>query len=361
VNHRLGIFGHLHLGWTGDPAFAESATAGLLDLNFALDWLRHNVSAFGGDPDNITVSGGSRGASRVAALLSTTAPEPPFQRAIMMSPPRALRASPAGPQEAAEAVLRHVDVPWNRLDLLAKIPVAQLLDAQASVRASLRHVFQPTTDNIPIEQRCYADVAAGATPQISLMIGSTLSETARMFDADPANWDGIDDAELTRRCSRIVRYDVSELVSEYRRTQPTESARRIAIAVTTDALYRFPTLALASARSRTAPTYAYLFTGGTGSHSEDVLYFFDNLSCAILVSQTAASQRLAEQASTAWITFCHQGTPNVPDIGRWPLYTATDRKAMIFGNPARVVTDPFASRRSHWERWASRTDIYSVS
>src|SRR5919107_6350256 len=66
-------------------------------------------------------------------------------------------------------------------------------------------------------------------------------------DADPANWDGIDDAELARRCSRIVRYDVYELVSEYRRTQPTESARRIAIAVTTDALYRFPTLALASA------------------------------------------------------------------------------------------------------------------
>jgi hypothetical protein len=138
---------------------------------------------------------------------------------------------------------------------------------------------------------------------------------------------------------------MSELVSEYRRTQPTESARRIAIAVTTDALYRFPTLALASARSKTASTYAYLFTGGTGSHSEDVLYFFDNLSCTILVSQTAASQRLAEQASTAWITFCHLGTPTVPDSGPWSPHTATDRKAMMFGNPTRGRHGPICQQK----------------
>lgn len=352
LNHRLGIFGHLDLSWTGRPEFEESGNAGLLDLRAALDWLHQNLPGFGGDPDNITVAGGSRGAARLAALISGTAPRPPFQRAIMVSPPPPRRVTRLTPREAAEAALHMLEVRPEEAAKLADKQVAELLDVQARLFANRRFTFQPTVAGSPVEEHCYADLAAGVAPGMPLMLGSTLNETARTIDADPGAWDGLSETELAERCSHLARGDVSGLIDAYRQAHPRDSPRRLAIAVTTDALYRFPTLALASARSTaaTAPTYSYLFTGGTGSHGEDVLYFFDNLACAPLVPGNPANRKLAGQASSAWIAFCHNGVPEVRDLARWPEYTDGGRKTLVFGNPTRVVTDPFADRRAEWVR-----------
>lgn len=350
INHRLGVFGHLDLSWTGLPEYATSGRAGLLDLRAALDWLRDNVAAFGGDPANLTLAGGSRGASRVTALLSAGAPEPPFRRAILTSPPPPRPAAAMAPEEAARSVLRLLGIPVGRPDLLAARPVGQLLDAQARLRAEHRYAFQPAADGGPVEERCYAELASGVAPHVPVLIGSALHETTRTIDADGASWDGLSDAELARRCSRIARCDVTGLIAEYRRERPRDPARRIAVAVTTDALYRFPALALASARSATAtaPTYAYVFAGGTASHGEDVLFFFDNLRHAALVSRNPANAALAQAASAAWITFCHDGNPDVPGVGPWPAYGEARRDTLLFGTPTRTVADPFAARRAAW-------------
>ncbi|MEV4924846.1 carboxylesterase family protein [Streptomyces roseoverticillatus] len=165
--------------------------------------------------------------------------------------------------------------------------------------------------------------------------------------ADPAAWEELGDAELADRCSRIARRDVTELIARYRRKRPRDPARRIAVAVTTDALYRFPAIDLAAARgtAAAAPTYAYVFAGGTGSHGEDVLFFFDNLQHAALVSLHPANSVLAQAASTAWISFCHTGEPEVPGVGPWPACTGAGRETLLFGHPPRVAADPFAARR----------------
>ncbi|PXX54603.1 carboxylesterase type B [Nocardia tenerifensis] len=352
VNYRLGVFGCLDLSWTGSPEYAHSGHVGILDLSCALQWLRHNVSAFGGDPGNITVVGGSRGASRLATLLLTTAPRPPFQRAVMASPPPPRRACRHSPEDAARAVLRRLGVSARRPHAIAGTSVRRLLDAQAMVAAELGYRFQPVLDGVPVERRAYAEVAAGIAPGIPLLIGSTLNETSRTLGADEADWAAMNDAELAARCSRIARRDVAALVEEHRRARPHDSARKIAVAVTTDAMYRFPALALASARSAaaTAPVYAYVFCGGTGSHSEDVLYFFANLRCAALTSTSRASATLAEQASSAWTSFCHRGHPVVPSVRAWPAYDDRTRNTLLFGNPTRVVANPFAARRALWEQ-----------
>ncbi|MER5639172.1 carboxylesterase family protein [Kitasatospora sp. NPDC002227] len=349
VNHRLGLFGHLDLAWTGRPEYAESGRAGLLDLRAALGWLRENVAAFGGDPAGLTLAGGSRGASRVAALLTTT-PEPLFHRAVLASPPPPRPAAAVTPEQAARLTLRRLGVPADRPELLAAVPLPRLLAAQAHLRAEYRYAFQPVVDGGSVEQRCYADLAAGAAPHVPVLIGSALNETARTVEADPASWEGLGEAELARRCSRIARRDVTALIAEYRREHSRASARRIAVAVTTDALYRFPALELAAARGSTAaaPAYAYVFAGGTGSHGEDVLFFFDNLRHAALVSRSPANAALARAASAAWISFCRTGRPEVPGLGDWPACTGPTRDVLLLGRPPRVVTDPFAARRAAW-------------
>src|SRR6516165_6182733 len=72
VNHRLNLFGYLQLEGS-DERFLDAGNAGLLDLVMALSWVRHNIVAFGGDPDNVTIFGESGGASKIAAILAMRA------------------------------------------------------------------------------------------------------------------------------------------------------------------------------------------------------------------------------------------------------------------------------------------------
>src|SRR5579875_361659 len=70
LNHRLNVFGYLHLGDLMGERYASSGTAGMQDLVLALQWVRDNIAAFGGDPDNVMIMGQSGGGAKVSTLLS---------------------------------------------------------------------------------------------------------------------------------------------------------------------------------------------------------------------------------------------------------------------------------------------------
>ncbi|MGH9046927.1 MAG: carboxylesterase family protein, partial [Acidimicrobiales bacterium] len=85
LNHRLGLLGFLDLSHRLGPDYADSANVGLLDLVAALSWVHTNITAFGGDPDNVTIFGCSGGGGKVSALLAMPAARGLFHRAIVQS------------------------------------------------------------------------------------------------------------------------------------------------------------------------------------------------------------------------------------------------------------------------------------
>ena len=85
VNHRLNIFGFLHLAEVGGERYAHSGNAGMLDLVAALEWVRDNIAAFGGDPGNVTIFGESGGGGKVSVLLAMPAARGLFHRAVIQS------------------------------------------------------------------------------------------------------------------------------------------------------------------------------------------------------------------------------------------------------------------------------------
>src|SRR4030095_14475622 len=110
INHRLNVFGFLHLGDVAGDAYAASGNAGMLDVVHALMWVRDNIARFGGDPANVTVFGESGGGRKVASLMAMPAAKALFQRAIIEGGP-GLHLQPRDrATEIAYAVLRDLEV-----------------------------------------------------------------------------------------------------------------------------------------------------------------------------------------------------------------------------------------------------------
>src|SRR3546814_10694924 len=80
VNHRLNALGYLYLARL-DPRFPDSGNAGQLDLILALQWVRRNIAAFGGDPGNVTLFGQSGGGAKIATLMAMPAARGLFHKA----------------------------------------------------------------------------------------------------------------------------------------------------------------------------------------------------------------------------------------------------------------------------------------
>ena len=173
VTYRLGLFGYLATG-TGRPA-----NLGLLDQLEAFRWVQRNISAFGGDPDNVTAFGQSAGGDAVAHLMAT--PEAPalFRRAIIQSAPlgitRGRAKMSAAMGVAAEAVTE--DTPaMDVVEIEGHVSqVARKYGLIAAMPFGTQYGHAPLPEESEIE-----DAWNATAPGIEVLIGHT-SEEARMF------------------------------------------------------------------------------------------------------------------------------------------------------------------------------------
>src|SRR5262249_22887821 len=118
INHRLNIFGFLHLDDIGGAPRAHSGHARMLDILASLRWVQNNIAAFGGDPTNVTIFGESGGGGKVSVLLAMPAAKGLFHRAIIQSG-AAIRVSTRERANALAAqVLRELGLPNNECERL---------------------------------------------------------------------------------------------------------------------------------------------------------------------------------------------------------------------------------------------------
>src|SRR6266567_4386653 len=137
VNHRLNIFGFLHLADIGGEAWAHSGNAGVLDLVAALRWVRDNIDRFGGDPGNVTIFGESGGGGKVSVLLAMPAARGLFHRAIIQSGAAIRMSTRERANALAEAVLKEVGLSREQCDRLQNVPVDTLAAAIAPASRSV--------------------------------------------------------------------------------------------------------------------------------------------------------------------------------------------------------------------------------
>jgi para-nitrobenzyl esterase len=185
LNHRLGPFGFCDLSGVGGERFAASGNVGMLDIVAALEWVRDNVEAFGGDPGNVTIMGQSGGGAKVCTLSAMPAAKGLFRKAVVLSG-ASLRmgersyAQALGARLLEDAGLTAADIgklqemPWK--DFLAIATKAGRQMAEEAGGGGLRRGFNPVVDGTVLPQDPYHPGPAPTAADVPMLICSTFHE-----------------------------------------------------------------------------------------------------------------------------------------------------------------------------------------
>lgn len=360
VNHRLNIFGFLDLSDLLGEEYAASGNAGMADLVLALQWVRDNVAAFGGDPGNVTLFGQSGGSSKVATLMGVPAAKGLFHKAIMMS--GGLEVSEPDPAATAAVLAEFGNTPDEQRANLRGYGRAQLLDAMARAAGDnlMANPFKPVVDGALITEPLYVRAAPAQAADIPLMLGTTADEATIFTAADPA-WASMDDAALEARIGAMFGPDgAAKVLAHYRAAHPDLAPMHLLSAVMTDTLFTRRALRHADmkAAQQGAPVYLYKLTWRTpvvegrlrSPHGLDMPLFFNNVETARqLLGPGDDPVVLGRAMSRAIAAFARNGNPDVEGHPPWPPYDDGARQTFLFDIPPRVVSDPDASTREFWE------------
>ncbi|MDO3408671.1 carboxylesterase/lipase family protein [Saccharibacillus sp. CPCC 101409] len=347
VNYRLGPFGFLHLSPLGQ-GFASNT--GLLDQVLALEWVRSNIAAFGGDPENVTVFGESAGAMSIAALLAMPAARGLFRRAVMQSG-AAQSMSAAQAESVAASFIRLLGVDGGNLERLNELRASELLAAADGVSREseggfLALPFQPVVEPGSLPADPLAAVSGGSAAGIPLLIGTNKDEGAFFF-RDEAHLMGPEEMDAALR-SMTGSEDTGAWLDLYPATLEGQGR------MMTELYFWRSALAFAEAQSRHAPVWMYRFDWslpghpffGQAVHSAEIAFVFGNL---VLLPRMGvriepAMQNLSDAMRRAWQTFARSGSPDTPELS-WPAYGAQDRTTMIFGADTLPEHDPEREKR----------------
>jgi para-nitrobenzyl esterase len=360
INHRLNVFGYLHLAEIAGEAFAGSGIAGLLDAVLALEWVRDNIAGFGGDPDNVTIFGESGGGAKVSTLLAMPKAEGLFHRAVIQSGPGLQGQDPGRATEYALKLMDHLGFGKTEVDKLQQIPATDLVAAMVETAGQgpgSAMALRPVVDGVYLPQHPFDPVAAPTSVHVPVMIGTNKDESALFAAADPKRR-RLTEEDLLKRLDRMLGERRDEILSVYRRERPDATPWDLYIGIRSEGTrLRSIQLAERKAEAGGAPVFMYLFTfesnalGGLfkSAHALEIPFVFNNPDVAPFTGSGDDRYELARSMSSAWANFARHGDPNGPGLPKWPPYDANHRSTMIFNVPCAVEDDPRQAEREVWK------------
>jgi para-nitrobenzyl esterase len=365
VNQRLNIFGHLDLSAFGE-AFRLSGNAGTLDMVAALQWVRDNIAAFGGDPGNVTVFGESGGGAKVSVLLSMPRAKGLFHRAIIQSGAVVRLRTRERAKALTECVLRHLGATAGSLqsvpisDLLAAVEPAQKALGPSSAPLFDRYPFGPVIDGDVLPAHPFDPVASNIMADIPLIIGDMKNETANFLAVVDKVWDrSLTETELQQRVAAIAGEHTGRVIELYGQLYPALNPAERLIAITTDSNFRIRSLTLAQRRValHRGPVWMYSFEWETpvlggklkAPHAMDVPFTFNTLDLTNATGGSPDAQTLADTMSSVWAAFARNGRPDHASIPEWPVYDTGRRATLVLDKVCRVENDPRGEARRLWQ------------
>ncbi|HUI79024.1 MAG TPA: carboxylesterase/lipase family protein [Bryobacteraceae bacterium] len=341
LNHRLTVFGHLFLGEVGGAKYADSGNVGILDLVSALEWVRDNITRFGGDPANVTIFGQSGGGGKVSTLLAMPAAKGLFHKAVVESGSTLKQLSREQAQRNTEKLMAHLPIDPSKIDELQSLPVEQLLEA-ASADGGIR--LGPVVDGKSLPHDPFDPTAPEISADVPVMIGT--AETEGTYFASP-DLLALDDATMRSRLHDRLGADADRIINLFQRNRPKATPSEIYFTI-----LAFPTKANLQAERKAAlgKAHAYLYQLNWKTpvqdgirfspHCLEIPFVFQNAwHMPELVGTGPKIQPLADRISGAWVAFARTGNPSHAGIPQWPAFQVSQRATMVIDNDWKAVYD----------------------
>lgn len=334
INYRLGIFGFLaHPELSRESAVHASGNYGLMDQLAALKWVKQNITAFGGDPDNITIAGQSAGSASVVFLVASPLAKGLFKKAIAQSGAALLSRTP-GPERQALLNLQQAEQEGVKVaNELQAGSIAQLRDMPADKLRKIRFRSHPIIDGFVLPESATKIYRENKENAVSLLTGWNEDDGVVIRGFEKA--DAFKERILTEWESRG-----RELLSFYPATNDSIAAisqkdlqRDIAFGAQN---YTLANLVSSQGRS----VYVYRFTREVPAgqyedfgafHTGEVPYAYNNLKFMDRPFQPLDHQ-LADVMSSYWANFIKSGDPNGEGLPEWPEYNVRSREIMVLGD-----------------------------
>lgn len=336
ISYRLGLLGFLaHPELTAEADGVGSGNYGLMDQIAALEWVRDNIAAFGGDPDRVTIAGQSAGATSVSILMASPRARGLFQRAIAQSgglfEPIELAPRYRLPASEAEGLAFATAMGAETLDELRLIPAETIASAPQNRRA------HPTLEGRVLPRAPFDVFVAGDQARVPLLLGFNADEARSL-----SRFDHVTDleAEVQRRWGDLP----PALIDPYRALPPSEGMAAF------ERDLRFGWDIWRWARLQTdsgSPAWLYHFervppapsdavqAHWQAGHFVDLWYMFDSLDQHPW-AWTHEDHRLADLMAGSWVRFARTGDPNPSDDVFWPVFAGPEGPALILDATPKV-------------------------
>ncbi len=340
-NYRVGIFGFFaHPQLSARSQQKTSGNYALLDQIAALEWVKANIAAFGGDPGRVTVFGESAGAVSIALLMTSPLAKGLFQQAILQSAV-VLPLSGLSAAEQSGAAL------GASIDSLRQLSAEQLLAHNGDFFPHSSHNVMamafpsPIVDGYVLPDQPRKAFESGAVNAVPVIVGVNADE-GRMFSDEGSPASAAD-------CQSWVKEKFGALAPDILRVNPATTAAAAASArsaIIGDAMFVESTRLILRGSAQNQPrTFAYLFTRRVGggalpaTHSDDLPFVFASLEQPSFMKHsppTPADVELSSAMMRAWTRFAVSGDPNGPGLPQWPRYDRATDPYLEFGTPIRV-------------------------
>lgn len=352
INYRLGAFGYLaHPALSADDPRGVSGNYGLLDQVAALEWVRDNIAAFGGDPDNVTIFGESAGAQSVTEIMATPLSEGLFHKAILQSGASTYNAN--GLTTAIEGRLTMHEAGVEFFDGLVEADAsaqdlralsADEIIAHIPNKTHLGGYALPTVDGVVLPKLIGEAIGDGSVHNVPILAGYNADEATLFYDSiqKPTVLVPEFPADLQERLALLSEIygeaDAASLIELYDLDDPA-AYQRAETDMLGDDLFGVHMRHLAAENTAEGqPSYLYHFTRVPPSksqtlgafHASEIFFVFGSHSP--LGGLTEGDKALTTAMGQYWTNFAKTGDPNGEGLVDWPRYEA-DRDEWMTFNP----------------------------